>query len=112
MRPFHCISRYPKRQSIVLLLIVSFALEGPHSRNVTAKPSVQLTRVPTGDPGGPLQMDYIEGRASGAGPGEQIILYARSGVWWIQPFKAQPFTNILPDSSWKNSTHLGSEYAA
>ena len=112
MRPFHCISRYPKRQSIVLLLIVSFTLGGCHSRKVTAKPSVQLTRVPTGDPGGPLQMDYIEGRASGVGPGQQIVLYARSGVWWIQPFKAQPFTNILPDSSWKNSTHLGTEYAA
>jgi hypothetical protein len=112
MHPFHFISRYPQRQSIVLLAIVSIALGGGCSRNVTVTPSVQLTRVPTGDPGGPLQMDYIEGRASEAGPGQKIVLYARSGVWWIQPFKAHPFSNILPDSSWKNSTHLGTEYAA
>jgi hypothetical protein len=57
-------------------------------------------------------MDFIEGRVSGAVPGQRIVLYARSGVWWIQPFKAQPFTNILPDLTWKNSTHLGTEYSA
>jgi hypothetical protein len=57
-------------------------------------------------------MDFIEGRASGAGPGQQIVLYAHSGVWWIQPFKDHAFTKIQPDSTWKNSTHLGTEYAA
>ena len=25
------------------------------------------------------------------------------GVWWVQPFTAQPFTTIEPDSTWKNS---------
>ena len=34
-------------------------------------------------------MDFIEGRASGAKPGQQIVLYARSGIWWIQPFANQ-----------------------
>src|SRR5262249_51650480 len=46
-------------------------------------------------------------------PGETLVLYARSeGVWWIQPFVKKPFTEIQPDSSWKNSIHLGTEYAA
>ena len=57
-------------------------------------------------------MDFIEGRANGAKPGQQIVLYARSGIWWIQPFATQPFTKIQPDSTWRNSTHLGTEYAA
>ena len=30
----------------------------------------------------------------------------------MQPFADQPFTSVAPDSQWKNSTHLGTEYAA
>jgi hypothetical protein len=69
--------------------------------------------VPIADPGGPEKLDYIQGRTSNAGPDQQIVLYAHSGgVWWIQPFVDHPFTKIQPDSTWKNSTHLGTEYAA
>jgi len=57
-------------------------------------------------------MEYISGRAKGAAPGQQVVVYARSGIWWIQPFANQPFTSIQPDTTWKNSTHLGTEYAA
>ena len=56
-------------------------------------------------------MGYIEGRATNAAPGQQIVIYAHSGIWWIQPFANQPFTKIQPDSTWRNSTHLGTEYA-
>jgi hypothetical protein len=72
-----------------------------------------MIHVPAADPGGPARLDYIEGRATGAAPTQQIVLYARSGgVWWIQPFVAHPFTKVQTDSSWKNETHLGTEYAA
>jgi hypothetical protein len=64
------------------------------------------------NPGGPEQLDYIEGRVSNAKPDQQIVLYARSGIWYIQPFVNRPFTKIQSDSTWKNSTHLGTEYAA
>jgi hypothetical protein len=57
-------------------------------------------------------MGFIEGRATGVQSGEQIVLYAHSGIWWIQPFAYQPITKIQPDFSWRNSTHLGTEYAA
>lgn len=57
-------------------------------------------------------MDSIEGRVSNAQPGEQIVLYAHSGVWWIQPLANQPYTKIQVDSTWRNLTHLGTEYAA
>lgn len=48
----------------------------------------------------------------GAHAGQQVIVYTHAGIWWVQPFAAQPTTKILPDGTWKNSTHLGSEYAA
>ncbi len=48
----------------------------------------------------------------GARPGQQLVLYARSGQWWVQPLTNEPFTRIQPDSKWSNSTHLGTEYAA
>ncbi|HTF72322.1 MAG TPA: hypothetical protein VK638_57615 [Edaphobacter sp.] len=105
-------SSLKKHRWIVSLGIVSVLLASCHSRSVPPKPTVQITQVPDANPGGPVQMDFIEGRASGAKTGQQIVLYARSGIWWIQPFANQPFTKIQPDSTWRNSTHLGTEYAA
>ncbi len=96
----------------IFLALVSVLLVGCHSRDLPRKPSLQLTRVPLANPGGPEQLDYIEGRVSDARPDQQIILYAHSGIWYIQPFANRPFTKIQADSTWKNSTHLGTEYAA
>jgi len=75
-------------------------------------PAIEFTRVPPAVEGGPDKMDIIEGRVAGADPKLQLVLYARSGKWWIQPLVEEPFTNIRPDSTWTNSTHLGAEYAA
>jgi hypothetical protein len=33
-------------------------------------------------------------------------------MWWVQPLANQPFTEIQPNSVWKNSTHPGSDYGA
>jgi hypothetical protein len=57
-------------------------------------------------------MENIEGRAIGAEPGQRIVLYARSGTWWVQPFSDRRFATIQPDSMWKSQTHLGTDYAA
>ncbi len=57
-------------------------------------------------------MGAIEGYVIGSRPGQKIVLYARSGDWYIQPFTDHQFTKIQPDSTWRNSTHLGTEYAA
>src|SRR5262245_27667011 len=75
-------------------------------------PSIVFSRVPQVDEGGTAKTVAIEGYVIGARPGQQIVLYARSGAWYIQPFTDRPFTNIQPDSTWRNSTHLGTEYAA
>jgi hypothetical protein len=77
-----------------------------------APPAIELTRVPPADAGGPDTRDVIEGRVTGARPGQRIVLYARSQVWWVQPESRDPFTAIQPDSSFRNFTHLGTEYAA
>jgi PAS domain S-box-containing protein len=57
-------------------------------------------------------MDRIEGRVIGGHPGQRIVLFAHWGPWWVQPLVDQPFTTIQPDSTWRNSTHFGTQYAA
>lgn len=73
---------------------------------------VKITRVPDTSPGGPEKLDYIEGTVRNAKAGQRIVLYAQSGLWWVQPFADRTTTNILSDGSWRNSTHLGTQYAA
>src|SRR5271156_568792 len=103
---------FRKQRSILPFVIASVLLIGCHSSSVSPKPSIQITQVPPVNPGGPVQMDFIEGRVANFKAGQRIVLYARSGIWWIQPFANQPVTQIQPDSTWKNSTHLGTDYAA
>jgi signal transduction histidine kinase len=78
----------------------------------TDKPSIQLISIPRADKGGVLELGTISGRVTNARSDQQIILYARSGAWYVQPWADQPFTKIQPDSTWSNTTHLGTEYAA
>ncbi len=73
---------------------------------------IEFTRVPPAVEGGPDKLDIIEGRVSGGDAKLQLVLYARNGKWWIQPIVEEPFTTIRPDSTWTNSTHLGTDYAA
>jgi hypothetical protein len=113
MRVFADTPSLASRRLDIVLILVSVLLLGCHSKNLQRKPSLQVTRIPSANPGGPEQLDYIEGQTTNAGSGQQIVLYAQSGgVWWIQPFKNRPFTKVQGDSTWKNSTHLGTEYAA
>ncbi len=68
--------------------------------------------VPPADNGGPEKVGAVAGRVRGAGTGQRIVLFARSGAWWVQPYRSQPFTAIQSDSTWKTTIHLGTEYAA
>ena len=79
------------------------ALTGPH---------IEFIKVPPADAGGPDKLDLVEGRVIDARPDLQIVLYARSGDWYVQPFADQPFIQIQADAKWRSSTHLGTEYAA
>lgn len=76
-------------------------------------PTIVFSKVPPASVGGPDKTDIIEGRVTGAQPGQQIVLYAKSeGLWWVQPFSDRPFTKVEDGLKWKSETHLGSEYAA
>jgi hypothetical protein len=76
------------------------------------RPSIQLTQVPPADPGGPDTLVTIEGRVEGASPGQRVVLFNKSGVWWVQPGAGEPYTEIGADATFRNATHLGTEYAA
>ena len=91
---------------------VCLLLSACHPRQARTGPFIEFTKVPRAAEGNPYSWVTIEGRVAGARPGQQIVLYARSGAWFVQPLAGQPYTRIQPDSTWKNSTHPGREYAA
>lgn len=93
----------------VWLLIVM--LSGCAASN-NGQPSIEITQIPPADKGGVIQLDVIRGRVTGARSEQQIVLYARSEAWYVQPYADQPFTKIAADSTWSSETHLGTEYAA
>jgi hypothetical protein len=94
------------------LVILALAVSGCSGRQANVRPSVEITRVPPADKGGPDTLDVIEGRVAGAQPGQRIVLFSKGRLWWVQPEAREPFTEIRSDSRWKSSTHLGTEYAA
>jgi signal transduction histidine kinase len=99
-------------KSILLLAIGCMILGACRTQHTDAGPYIEFTKVPPADEGGPDKLDVIKGRVIGDHPYLQIVLFARSGVWYVQPFDTQPFTQIQSDSSWRSTTHLGTEYAA
>jgi signal transduction histidine kinase len=98
--------------SSALFLSLCILLSGCRSQQGAHGPSIEFTKVPLAGEGGPDKLDTIEGRVVQARPGQQIVLFARWGPWWVQPLADQPFTRIQADSKWRNSTHFGTEYAA
>ena len=95
------------------LLVVLLLFGACRSWSPSSTPTVTFDAVPAADAGGAEKLVTIEGRATGVRPGQQVVLYVKSQeLWWVQPFTDHPFTKIQADSSWKNQTHMGSEYAA
>ena len=83
----------------------------------TAQPSLEatisFTQVPQRDLGDLNQEDVIEGTVSGARPGQNMVVYSKTGgLWWLQPRLNSPFTPILPGGVWRNEVHLATDYAA
>jgi hypothetical protein len=74
--------------------------------------TIQFTQVPDAGPGGAAKTVKIAGRATDVKSGQRIVLFAWDGTWYIQPFASKPFTEIQPDHSWSNVTHVGTKYAA
>jgi hypothetical protein len=95
-----------------VVLVVAAVTTACTNRTTVAKPSIAFTEVPEAAEGGEQRVAAIAGRVSGALPNQRVVLFARSGAWWVQPVVANPFTAVGADGSWKNTTHLGMEYAA
>ena len=98
---------------LLALMAIVFSSCGAYNSGAAAGPSIRFSSVPFAEAAGPDQLRAIEGRVIGAAPGQVVVLYARdSNTWWVQPFADHPFTKLQADSTWSNSTHPGSEYAA
>lgn len=106
------VAPYPPLLASVCIVLIFCALGAGCGSRMGGAPEVRITRVPDANAGGPEKLGYIEGTVKNAKPGQHVVLYAHSGVWWIQPFADRTATTVLADGSWKNSTHLGTEYAA
>src|ERR1700761_171357 len=97
---------------LCLLLLSAALMSGCHAQKPTDRPAITFTKVPPAAQGGRERTDVISGRVSGARPGQKVIIYARSGPWWVQPWPDKAFVPIQADSTWSTPTHLGFEYAA
>lgn len=75
-------------------------------------PEIGFTVIPEAGAGGRARMAPIAGTVRRWQPQHRVVIYARSGTWWVQPYASTPFTEIQPDSTWRTETHLGTEYAA
>ena len=96
--------------TIVFLSAVAFV--ACQSEKPQETPFITFTKIPPAAQGGRERLDTISGRVSGARPGQRIVVYAKSGPWWVQPWPEQPFIPIKSDSTWSTQTHLGYEYTA
>ena len=94
------------------LLLCCLLLIGCHSQGSKNQPTIEISKIPPAAEGGRERVDIIAGRVIGARPGEQIVVYAQSGPWWVQPWPDKPFIPVQTDSTWNTPTHLGYEYAA
>src|SRR5215467_10669782 len=105
------------RRSKSAVLLVALSLLGGWTTVLTATaessaPTIEFTLIPFTDKGGINTTGTIQGRVIGARRDQVIVLYAKSGAWYVQPFYDAPYTRLEADLTWKYSTHLGTEYAA
>jgi hypothetical protein len=94
-----------------LLFAPCLLLFGCRSHHPGTLPAIEFTQIPPAAQGGREKVETIAGRVVGVRPGQQVVVYAHSGAWWVQPTVASPFTSIRADSTWSTETHLGYEYA-
>jgi hypothetical protein len=110
------------RTAPFLVLLAYFVLTGCHSSSKVLAPTVAFSQVAAAYQESPYKTgmtdrDYktgmVDGRVTGARPGQRMVLYAKAdGRWGVCRQPGTPFTNIETDGRWKASVHLGIQYAA
>ncbi|MEP7362406.1 MAG: hypothetical protein ABI972_04055 [Acidobacteriota bacterium] len=106
------VSTWERSLSCALNGLLCLMLSGCQPARLKVEPSIEFTHLPPAGEGSPDKLVAIEGHVTGAQPGQRIVLFARSGVWWVQPTAREPYTAIRHDGHWKNDTHPGIAYAA
>ena len=104
------------------VLFVCVLLIACHSSSRDSTPTITFSRIPAAYQESPYKTDLferdyktdtMEGRVTGARPGQRIVLYAKTdGRWGVCRQPGTPFTNIETDGRWKASVHMGIQYAA
>src|SRR5258708_2622051 len=110
------------RSATFSVLLAYFVLTGCHSSPKNSAPTVAFSKVPAAQESpykidiiedGDYKRDIIEGRVTGARPGQRIVVYARTdGRWGLCRQSGRPSTNIETEGRWNASVHLGIQYAA
>ena len=67
-------------------LVFCIALNSCQSHKVNSGPSIEFTHIPPAAQGGRERVDTISGQVRNARPKQQIVIYAHSGPWWVQPW--------------------------
>src|SRR6266446_5585734 len=89
-------------------LLIYLVLTGCRSSSRNSAPTVAFSKVAAAYQESDYKTAIIEGRATGARPGQRLVLYAKTdGRWGVCRQAGQPFTNIEADGRWKASVHLG-----
>src|SRR5262245_37504401 len=94
------------------LALLCLLVIGCHGEQSQAGAEIEFTQLPPAGEGTPNVSHPIAGTVKGARRGQRIVLFARSGLWWVQPLANNPFTEIQKDATWKSTTHPGTAYAA
>ena len=97
------------RRAVLCSLLL--LLTGCRSSRDLKQPSIVFVHIPPSQSGGPELLDDLSGKVLNGPLGARIVAYARNDVWWVQPFRSRPFTEIGTDGNWKTATHLGTDYA-
>jgi hypothetical protein len=70
------------------LLVFCVALNSCQLHKARSGPSIEFTHIPLASQGGRERVDVgkITGRVRNARPKQQIVIYAHSGLFWVQPW--------------------------
>jgi hypothetical protein len=78
---------YPVLRILSAIVFVSAAaLIACSSEKLQETPSITFTKIPPAAQGGRERVDTISGRVRNARPKQQIVIYAHSGQWWVEPW--------------------------
>ena len=105
-----------------VLLAFCVVLTGCQSSLTNSAPTVTFSKVAPAYQESPYRADIternykadtVDGRVTGARPGQRIVLYAKTdGRWGLCRQSDLTFTNIEAGGRWRGSVHMGLQYAA